>query len=316
LTPVAPPNRSARVAVLGSSLQRSKQNPHPSRGRTATVRRVVLVVLVILALALLTISFRSPNSGILHDAESYGSAALRPFQVAAVRVARPFRDGYNYVDSLANAKAENAKLRKMVQDYRSQLLLNASAVQQNNEFKRLLHYESGPSYPQDFRAVNASVLAFPSGSFTQQIVIDAGSNSGIHLNTPVVSADGLVGKVTADGRSTAVVTLLTDPDSAVPARDLKTHVSGLIRHGQGGTLILDRVPKDQVVNKGDWIITRGTVDRRYPDEYPYGIPIGRVVAVGTSDIASFLTVEVQPLADMNSIDAVAALVPKHARAKP
>jgi len=313
---VAPHNRSARVAVLGSSLQRSKPQPYPSRARTAMVRRVVLAVLVVLALALLTISFRSPNSGFLHDAQSYGSDALRPFQIAAVRVARPFRDGYNYVDGLASAKSRNAKLEKMVQDYRAQALLNASAVQQNNDLKRLLHFESGPQYPRDFRAVNTSVVSFPSGAFTQQIEIDAGSDSGIHLNTPVVSADGLVGKVTTLGHSTSVVTLLTDPDSAVPARDLKTHVSGLIRHGQGGTLILDRVSKDQVVHDGDWIVTRGTVDRRYPDEYPYGIPIGRVVAVGTSDIASFLTVQVQPLANISSLDAVAALVPKHPRAKP
>lgn len=280
------------------------------------VRRIVLAVLVVASLAGLTISFRSPTSGVLHDAQAYGADALRPFQVAAVRVARPFRDAYNYVDSLANAKSENKKLRKMLQDYRAQALLNASAVQQNNDFKKLLQFESGPQYPQDFRAVNAAVISFPSGASSEQIVIDAGSHSGIHLNTPVVSADGLVGKVTQVGHTTSVVTLLTDPDSAVPARDLKTHVSGLIRHGQGGTLILDRVSKDQVVNKGDWIITRGTVDRRYPDEYPYGIPIGRVVAVGTSDIASFLTVQVQPLADISSLDAVAALVPKHPRAKP
>jgi rod shape-determining protein MreC len=125
----------------------------------------------------------------------------------------------------------------------------------------------------------------------------------------VVSADGLVGKVTQVGPSTAVVTLLTDPDSAVPARDLKTKVSGLLRHGQGSTLILDRVAKEQIVDKGDWIVTRGTVDRRYPDEYPYGIPIGRVVSVGTSDIASFLTVEVQPLAKLDSLEVVAALIP-------
>ena len=313
---MAPPNRSARVAVLGSSLQRSNPSPRPSRVRSALVRRIVLAVLVIVALALLTVSFRSPTSGYLHDAQSYGSDALRPFQVAAVRVARPFRDAYNYVDSLARAKSRNAKLEQMVRDYRGQALLNASAVQQNNDLKKLLQFEAGPTYPQDFRAVNTSVISFPSGSFTQQIVIDAGSSQGIHLNTPVVSADGLVGKVTQLGHTTSVVSLLTDPDSAVPARDLKPHVSGLIRHGQGGTLILDRVSKDQVVNKGDWIITRGTVDRRYPDEYPYGIPIGRVVAVGTSDIASFLTVQVQPLANLDSIDAVAALVPKHPRAKP
>jgi len=280
------------------------------------VRRLVLAFLVVVALGLLTISFRSPTSGVLHDAQSYGASVLRPFQVAAVRVARPFRDAYNYFDSLANAKSENAKLRKMVQDYRSQLLLNRSSVQKLDDLERLMRFESGPRYPTDFRAVNAAVLAFPSGAFGQQIVIDAGTSSGVHLNTPVVSADGLVGKVTQAGHSTSVVTLLTDADSAVPARDLKTRVSGLIRHGQGGTLILDRVSKDQVVDKGDWIITRGTVDRRYPDEYPYGIPIGRVVAVGTSDIASFLTVQVQPLANIDSLDAVAALVPKHPRPKP
>ena len=182
---MAPPNRSARVAVLGSSLQRSKPQPHPSRARSTTVRRVVLAVLVVLALALLTISFRSPTSGILHDAQSYGSDALRPFQVAAVRVARPFRDGYNYVDSLARAKSRNAKLEKMVQDYRAQALLNASAVQKSNDLERLLRFESGPQYPQDFRALNTSVLSFPSGAFSQQIVIDVGTSSGVHVNTPV-----------------------------------------------------------------------------------------------------------------------------------
>ncbi|HLX19818.1 MAG TPA: rod shape-determining protein MreC [Gaiellaceae bacterium] len=274
------------------------------------VRRVVLAVLVIVALGLLTISFRSPTSGALHDAQSYGASALRPFQVAGVRVARPFRDAYNYVDSLSKAKTDLAKYKKLTRNYRAQALLNAGAVQKLSDLERLMRYESGPTYPKDFRAVNAAVLSFPSGSDSEQIVIDAGTTLGVRLNTPVVSADGLVGRVTTPGRTTSVVTLLTDPDSAVPARDLKTRVSGLIRHGQGGTLILDRVPKNEIVNKGDWIVTRGTVDRRYPDEYPYGIPIGRVVAVGTSDIASFLTVQVQPLADVDSLDSVAALVPK------
>jgi len=297
------------VAVLGSSLQRSKPNPYPSRARAALVRRIVLAVLVLVALALLTISFRSPTTGALHDLQGYGASALRPFQIAATRVARPFRDAYNYLDGLTSAKSQNAKLRAEVQRYRAEALRNAAAVKQNDELQALLKFEQGPRYPQDYRAVNASVVSFPSGTYSHQIVIDAGKDSGIHLNTPVVSADGLVGKVTQVGPSTAVVTLLTDPDSAVPARDLKTKVSGLLRHGQGSTLILDRVAKEQIVDKGDWIVTRGTVDRRYPDEYPYGIPIGRVVSVGTSDIASFLTVEVQPLAKLDSLEVVAALIP-------
>ncbi len=110
------------------------------------------------------------------------------------------------------------------------------------------------------------------------------------------------------GPSSAVVTLITDPDSAVAARDLTSGVSGLIRHGQGSTLILDRVPKEQVVHKDDVIVTQGTRDRRYPDLYPYGIPIGTVINVGRTDIASYLTVQVAPFASLDSLDSVAALV--------
>ena len=87
---MAPPNRTARVAVLGSSVQRSRsKNQYAGRARGAVLRRLVVAVLVLAALALLTISFRSPTSGPLHDVQGAGASALRPFQVAAGRVARP-----------------------------------------------------------------------------------------------------------------------------------------------------------------------------------------------------------------------------------
>ena len=266
-------------------------------------------MLVLGALALLTISFRSPTSGALHDMQGYGASALRPFQVAGTRVARPFHDAYNYVSSLTGAKSENKKLRRELRNWRAQALANLAAAKENASLKRLLDYEQGPTYPQGYHAVNASVISFPSGPFDQQITISAGSSKGLRVNTPIVSADGLVGRVTNVGRETATVALLTDPDSVVAARDLTSKVSGLIRHGQGNTLILDQVSKDQVVTKGDIIVTQGTRNRRYPDLYPYGIPVGQVINVGTSDIASYLTVQVAPFAKLTGIDAVAALIP-------
>ena len=272
------------------------------------VRRLVLAGLIVLALALLTISFRSPTGGALHDIQSYGASALRPFQVAAERVARPFRDAYTYVSSLTSAKSENAKLRSEVRTWKAQALLNLAATKENESLKSLLNYEQGPAYPKNFRAVNASIISFPSGPFDQQITISAGSDSGIRLNAPVMSADGLVGHVTNVGKSTSRVMLITDPDSSVAARDLTTRVTGLVHRGQAGALILDRVPKEAVVNKGDVIVTQGTRDRRYPDLYPYGLPIGQVLSANASDIASFLTVQVAPFANLGSLDAVAVLV--------
>ena len=306
---MAPPNRTARVAVLGSSVQRSKSDRYPSRARSAVVRRLVLAVLVLGALALLTISFRSPTSGALHSIQGAGSSALRPFQIAADRVARPFRDSYDYMSGLASAKSENGKLRAELQRYRAQALANKAAARKAVQLEGLLNYEQGPTFPKGFRAVNASVTSFASGPFNQQIAIAAGTDSGIRINTPVVTADGLVGRVTNAYSSTSVVTLVTDADSAVAARDLNTSVTGLIQHGQGGTLILDQVPKQARVQKGDEIVTDGTRDPRYPDLYPYGIPIGRVVSVGIQDTATYLQVEVEPYAQLGSLDSVAALVP-------
>ena len=304
---MAPPNRTARVAVLGSSVQRSKSG-RPSRGRSTLVRRLVLVVLVVAALALLTISFRSPTSGALHDVQGAGASALRPFQVAAERVARPFRDVYGYFHGITSAKSENVKLRREVRQLRSQVYAGLAAQAQVTELKRMLKYQEGPTYPTDYRPVNASVISFPAGPFTQQIAIAAGSHSGIRINTPVVTADGLVGRVTNVFPSTSVVTLITDADSAVAAKDLSTGVTGLVRRGQGDSLILDRVPNSEVVQKGDRIVTQGTRDPRYPDIYPYGIPIGKVLSVGYSDNAIFVQVQVAPYAQFGSFDSVTALV--------
>jgi len=78
--------------------------------------------------------------------------------------------------------------------------------------------------------------------------------------------------------------------------------------GLGNTLILDRVSKAAKVQKGDIIVTQGTVDPRYPDLYPYGIQIGSVLSASTSDIASYYTVQVTPFARLDSLDAVAALI--------
>jgi len=129
----------------------------------------------------------------------------------------------------------------------------------------------------------------------------------------VVTADGLIGHVTNTSPHTALVTLITDPDSNVPSVDVTQHVSGLIRQGQGSSLIFDRVPKADSIRRGEIVVTQGTIDRRYPDLYPYGIPIGRVLSVGTSDIASYLTVQVTPFAQLDSLDAVAALIPTKRR---
>jgi len=290
-------------------VQRSKPTPYPSKVRSALVRRAVLVVLVLVSLALLTISFRSPASGVLHDLEGVGSSALKPFQIAASRVAQPFRDAYDYIDGLANAKAENAKLRKQLAAARSTAILNQAKAQQEEQIAKLLHYRQGPTFPNGYDAVTAHVISSSGSPFAHSLVITAGSSAGIKREQPVVSGDGLVGVVSNVYSDTAVVTLLSDPQTFVPAVDLTTNARGVVHTGSAG-LILDQVSKQDAVAPGDSIVTLGTINPRYPDLYPYGIPIGYVTDAQATDTSSFLQVGMLPFANLSDLQAVSVLVKK------
>lgn len=299
--------------MLASSVQRSKPTPYPSKARSALIRRTIVVVLILVALTLITISFRSPTAGALHDVQGAGSTALRPFQVAATRVAQPFRDAYSYIDGLAKAKSENERLKNELIQYRAAQIKASAAAAKEEQLARLLHLVRGPSFPSDYRAINTEVISFPGGPFTHTLTLAAGSSNGVRMSAPVVSGLGLVGIVSNVFPDSAIVTLISDPDSFVAARDLRTRVRGGVRTGTGGTLILDQVAKQSVVKQGDEIVTDGTHNARYPDLYPYGIPIGRVSHVGVLDTASFLQVQVQPFANLGSLDAVAVLIPTQQR---
>jgi rod shape-determining protein MreC len=297
-------------AVLGSSVPRPRPEPFPSRSRSALRRRGIVVGLAVLSLVLITISFRETASGPLHGVEGAGATVLRPFEVAAERVARPFRDVYGYFASLVHVKRENERLKAQVDELRQEALLGEAARAQNAELRKQLNFVDSPLYPSDYTPVNTRIIGWRT-EFDQQVVIAAGSDRGIHLETPVVTSDGLVGSVTQVTGDSALVTLLTDESSAVQARDQDTDAFGLVRHGQGqGSLIVDRVTTDKVVNVGDKIVTAGTRSKQYPSLFPAGIPIGVVTSVGQSDTAPYKQIQIQPYVDFSSLDAVTALITK------
>jgi rod shape-determining protein MreC len=264
--------------------------------------------LVLLSLILITISFRSPTGGAFHGIESAGATVLRPFEVAAERVARPFQDAYGYFRGLVHAKNENTKLQEQVNRLRQLVLQGESARQENEQLRAALSYIDGPRFPKDYHGVNARIISWAT-EFDQRVAISAGLGAGIRQDTPIVTRAGLVGRVTDLNGSAAQVTLIIDENSFVPALDVNTRAIGLIRHGQGeGSLILDRVTKDRNIQDGDIIVTAGTRSRQYPSLFPRGIPIGVVTSVGQSDTAPYKQVQIDPFVDFSSLDAVTALL--------
>lgn len=305
-----PRQRSPRSAALGLTVRRVP-TAFPSRGAGQLRRRLIVGVLVLASLVLISISFRSDENGPLSGVESAGATALRPFAVGLERVAQPFRDAYSWADSLVDARSEAERLRAENRDLLQRAIQSDFAIQENDYLRRLLRYLDGPRFPADFNPVAAEVIGRPGIAFTQAIVVAAGSSNGVRVNDPVVTADGLVGRVTRVTPDTARIQLLTDEEAAVSAVDLRTSAQGIVRHARGTreTLVLDRVRKQDRVKVEDRIVTAGWSASGLSSLYPKGIPIGKVTSVGQTDTDLFQQVQIDPFVDFGSLDAVLVLVP-------
>jgi rod shape-determining protein MreC len=270
-----------------------------------------VVGLVLVSLVLLTVSFRSTA---LDPVENFGATVLRPFEVGANRVARPFRDASSWTHGLFNAKAENARLREANAKLRRDNAALTGARQENDQLHKLLNYARSASFPKDFNEVAAQVLTSPS-ALDQSVTISAGSDGGIRREDVVVTDQGLVGTVTKVLANESRVTLITDSSSAVRAVD-QTNLAavGIIDHGTGSnSLILDRVGKDKKVGFGDTIMTAGSpTGGKYPSLFPRNIRIGSVSSVGQNDTDIFKNIQVQPFVDLSSLQSVLVLIPKQA----
>lgn len=307
-----PRNRTVRLAVLGSSVQRAAGAKYPSRSGTAVRRRLAVGILVVLSLMLITIYFRESSTGGLHSAQDVGATVLRPFQVGAERVAQPFRDTYGWFADLFQAKSENERLRRELVEARQRAIQNQSALAENQDLSAALEYRRQAAFPRDYETVAAQVLNTP-GQFGQNILIAAGSSDGVRRDDPVVSQDGnLVGRVTELSPRTARIVLLTDGSSAVSAEDLDTGARGVALAGRpgSGSLVLGRVKKRDVVNVDDTVITAGSQQGRFGSFYPRDIPIGIVTYVSQVDTDVWKRIQVEPFVDFDSLRTVMVLIRK------
>jgi rod shape-determining protein MreC len=273
-----------------------------------TARRLVAFGLVVVSLVLLTVYLRESDDGALHGAQRLGQAALHPFVVAGERIARPFQDAYGWFDDLIGVKGERDRLQAQVRSLQQQVVENENFAQENERLRELLRFVDGPSLA-DYERIATRVIAQPAGPFDQTILVAAGSEDGIAIDSPVVTPDGLVGLVTKVSGDSAQVTLLTDDSVVVSAADAETRAEGVVKRASSGeSLILDRVDKDRVVREDDLVITSGWQVGDLQSLYPKGIEIGKVTSVGLQDIDLYQRIQIEPFVDFDSLSEVIVLV--------
>jgi rod shape-determining protein MreC len=268
-------------------------------------RRAILVLLVVAALALLSTQFSEREGGPLHSAQRAIASVFGPLEEGASRALKPARDLINWFDETFQARGENDDLRGELQELRTQLAEAQSAEGENRQLRELLGLDRRGTLA-GYTPVTARVIGRSPTVWYSTVTIDKGSSSGVRENDPVVTGDGLVGRIDDVTRGTAGVILITDDRSAVSARVLPDGPAGVAEPevGDPSDLLLDFIDKDQPVQQGQILVTAGWSNGVISSAFPPGIPIGKVSETSIGEEQPFQRVHVTPYADIRELDFV------------
>jgi rod shape-determining protein MreC len=268
--------------------------------------RLVLGVLLIAAIALITLDFRDGGAS---PVRNVGADIFGPVERVTHDVTDPVSSLFDSITggsstqaTIAGLQRENAELRAGL----SAAQLSGTAQQQ---LARLLQLDAG-----GYRIVPASVIAV-GGDYSDTVTLNVGRNAGIKPYQTVLNGSGFVGTVTGVSQDTSTVLLADDATSVVGVQMAGGGeigaVAGTGKSMSGSPMLrLSLFNANAVLQDGQQVNTYASVGDQ--PEVP-GVPVGTVISVQTSGGSLTQTALVRPFVNFTALGVVGIVVqvPRH-----
>ena len=269
-------------------------------------RRAVLTFLIIGSFLLLTITYGQSSGGIQRGV----STVFSPLQTVADRALKPARDLVGWFDKTFDARGENSQLKSQLVEAREQAVAGQEALQENAQLRKLVELDRGPALAASaYKPVTARVIARSPTVWQSAVTVDVGDGDGVRVDDPVISGDGLVGRVASAEGGSAQVMLITDHASAISAKVVPSGVQGVIRPDVGDPedLILDFIESSKDVHTGQAVVTSGWRAEGLASLFPPGLPVGEVTRASIVEQEASQQIHLRPFADLANLDIVQVL---------
>lgn len=197
---------------------------------------------------------------------------------------------------MATLRSQNQQLTEEITKLQTQVI----ELQQKNSEAQALYslLEFARARPEN-QYLAAAVIGRDWSPFLHYVIIDKGSDHGLRRGMPVVTQQGLVGRVDAMTATAARVQLINDPAASVNIRLQATQTEAVLTGSLTGDLFLTLLPRDIQVTPGEIVLTSGL-----GGSYPPNLFIGQISTVRKPENDLFQSATVQPVVDFSSLKAV------------
>lgn len=246
-----------------------------------------LIVLGIVGLALG--GFLTPLSRIL----------LNPVVSAQTWIATRYQAVQSFIQAPQDTirlRQRNTELEAEVSSLQAQIIELQQRISETSILSALVDFaRANPEYSYQ----GAAVIGYDTSPFLRYVLINRGSDQGLRRGMPVVTQQGLVGRIAAVTSSAARVQLITDTASTVNVRLDPSGAQAVLNGQITGDVSLEMIPQDSNIEVGDLVLTSGL-----GGSYPPNLLVGQVSSVRSQAQDLFQRASVQTAVDFSQLEIV------------
>lgn len=232
--------------------------------------RILLIVFIAASIVLMTVYCMGGTSGPLQVIQRAGNAVVAPFEFLGT-------SGGAFVDNASQVVGDSTASEETLSALRDQNAELTQLLTQSEEYRLEIErlqdlLKLKETY--DIEGVSGRVIGHSFDAWNQTVTIDVGEADGVQTGLTVMGPHGVIGQVISVSPSSAIVRLLTDPQSGVAAIIQSNRAQGIVRGSLNGLLHLENVDEDAKVKEGDVVLTSGL-----GGSFTKGLLIGQVIQV-------------------------------------
>lgn len=213
--------------------------------------------------------------------------------------------------NIANSTADTLKKKKTEEDYKKEVeklknelrTLRAVAVDYYNvkrENAQYLKFYDFKKQNKDLKFVSASIISKDPNELFESFTLGVGTNSGVYKNAPVITENGLIGRVFEVSNNSCKVNTIFSPNLKAGVVDSRTGDTGVIcgdikTADQNLTKMMYLSAQHNI--KPEDIITTSGVGGIYPKD----IPVGKVLEIKNDEFDSSFYAVIEPFDDIKDI---------------